>query len=105
MTTGLYQPSAISDLSTRFRVERSVVENDLALFASLDLAHPMPIVNNRENFTVLRPRLAVAFEIRFRKLLVSRIRGLSGCAFPRGAGSVSLLSHRAIETLLIEGNT
>src|ERR1035441_394326 len=99
------EPSAIANLSARFRVEGRVVENDLAGVAGLEFLCALAAFDDGENFAIVRARLAIAFEVRFRQLLVSGIRRLLGCALPGGASTLALLLHRLIEFLLIKDGT
>src|SRR5581483_570246 len=74
--------SAISDLSSRLCIKRRVVENDLAFFSGLKFLHALPILDDGEHFAIFRSRLQVAFEYRFRKLLIRGVRSLLCSAFP-----------------------
>src|SRR5450631_4490239 len=76
------KPAVISHLPASLRIERSVVENDLAGLAGLELLRPLPVVNDGQNLAAVRPRLLVSLKLRFRKLLVSRIRRLLSRALP-----------------------
>ena len=87
------EPSAIADLPAGLRVERRVVENDLAFFARLEFLRALPVVNDGQHFAAVGARLAIAFELGFRQLLISGIRRLLGRAFPGGAGALALLFH------------
>src|ERR1700687_4977914 len=98
------EPPAVTDLPAGLGVEGSVVENDLAEFAGLEFLRALVALDDGEHFTAVRARLTIAFERRFRELLVNRIGGLFGRAFPGGASAVSLLGHRTIEAFLIEGD-
>ena len=84
------EPSAIAHLTSSFGVEGSVVEDDLALIASFQLLHALAVVNDREDLAVCGARLAVAFEVGFRELLVSRIGRLLDSALPGGPGALTL---------------
>src|SRR5258708_17993080 len=96
------EPSAVDDLSSGFGVEGSVVEDDLAFISWLEFLCALTFVDDGENFTPIGTSLAVAFEVRFGKLLVSRIGSLLGCALPGGASAFALLLHGAVEAFLIE---
>src|SRR6266851_8774349 len=96
--------SPIPNLSARLRVKRRVIKNDLALLPSLEPLHPLPIANNGQHFTVLRPRLPIPLKLRFGKLLISRVGSLFGRALPRGASTFTLFGHRTVEAAVIEPN-
>src|SRR5579863_5282813 len=76
------KPSPISDLPAGLSVERRVIENDLALFASLEFLHALPVANDRQHFAPIRPRLPVALKYRLRELLIHGIRCLLRRALP-----------------------
>src|SRR5208282_915871 len=57
------KPSAIADLSARFGVEGSVVENDFAGFARFEFLRALTVLNDGKHFAVVRARLAIAFEV------------------------------------------
>src|SRR5579863_3551860 len=96
------KPPAIPDLPARLGIKRRVIKYDFAFFTSLQLLHAVPVMNYGQHFTTIRPRLPVSFEIRFRKLLISRIRRLLRRPFPGSASARLLLLHRMVEALLIE---
>ena len=96
------KPSTIADLSAGFGIERSVVEDDLAFFARLEFLRALAVVDDGENFAAVGTSLAVAFEVGFGELLVSRVGSLLGRAFPGGASAVALLLHGAVEPCLVE---
>ena len=96
------EPSPVTNLPAGFRIERRVIENDFAGFASLEFPRALPIVNDSQHLAAVRASLSIPFKDRFRKLLISRIRGLLGRAFPRGASASLLLLHRAIKASLVE---
>src|ERR1035438_9374650 len=98
------QPSPVAHLPTGLGIERRVIKNDLAFFASLKLPHALPLVDDRQNLASVRPRLPITFKLRFRKLLIGRIRRLLRRTLPRRASASFLFLHRAIETSLIEIN-
>ena len=94
------KPSAIPHLPASLGIKRRVIENDLARFASLEFLHALPVVDDRQHLAAVRPRLPVSFELRFRKLLVSRIRRLLRRTLPRSARPRLLLLHRVVESSL-----
>src|ERR1700722_12356771 len=79
------EPSSIPYLPARLRIERSVIKNHLARFAGLKFLRTLSALDNSEHFAVFRASLPVPLELRFRKLLVCRIRRLLRGTFPRGA--------------------
>ena len=94
------EPSAIADLAAGLGIEGRVIENDLAFFAGLEFLRALPALDDGKHLATVGAGLPVAFEDRFRELLVGGIGGLLGRAFPGGAGTLALLLHRAIEALL-----
>src|SRR6185503_233075 len=94
--------AAVANLSAGFRIKRSVIEDDLAFFAGLEFLHALSILDDGQHFATLGALLQIAFESRFRELLVCRVGRLLGRTFPRGAGALALLRHGAVETGLIE---
>ena len=79
------EPSAVADLAAGFGVEGRVVEDDFAGVAGLEFLRALVALDDGQHFAVVGARLAIAFEIRFRELLVSRIGRLLGRALPGGA--------------------
>src|ERR1700757_833101 len=87
------KPSAIADLSARFGIKRRVIENDLTLFASLQFAHTLSVVNDGQDLAVFGPCLPIPFKLRLRKLLIGRICSLLRRTFPRSPSTGLLLFH------------
>ena len=58
------EPSAVADLSARFGVERSVVENDFSFVARLKFLRALTILDDGEHFSAIGAGLTVAFEYR-----------------------------------------
>src|ERR1035438_12962 len=56
------EPTAVANLPASLRIERSVVENDLAGLAGLELLRPLPVVNDGQNLAAFRPRLLVSLK-------------------------------------------
>ena len=77
------EPSAVADLAAGFGVERSVIEDDFAFVSGFELLCAMAVVDDGENFAVVGASLAVALELRFRKLLVGGVGGLLGWRLSR----------------------
>jgi hypothetical protein len=98
------EPSPIAHLATGFGVEGSVIKDNLAGVTGLEFLRALAAFDDRENFAVVGASLAIAFEFRFRQLLVRRIGRLLSCTFPGGASASLLLLHGAVEAGLIEGN-
>ena len=98
------EPSAIADLSARLGVEGRVVEDDLALIARLEFWDSLAVFDNGEDFAVFRARLPVAFEVRFRKLLVGRVRRLLDGALPGCASEIPLHFERPFKSGLVKVN-
>ena len=92
------EPSAVADLSAGLGVERRVIEDDFAFLAGLEFLRALAVVDDGQHFAAVGASLAIAFERGLRELLVSRVGGLLGCAFPGGAGAFALLLHGAVET-------
>src|ERR1700689_4175233 len=99
------EPSAIADLAAGFGVEGSVIENNLAGVARLELLRALTALDDGEHYAVFGARLAIALEFGFRELLVGGVSGLLGRTFPGSAGTLSLFGHGTVETFLIETNT
>src|SRR5208283_3148493 len=55
------KPSAIADLSARFGVEGSVVENDFAGVSGLEFLRALAGFEDGEDFAAVRTRLPIAF--------------------------------------------
>ena len=91
------KPSAIPNLSAGLGVERRVIKDDLALLASLEFLHALPILHDGKHFAAVGARLPVAFEDRLGQLLICGVGGLLGRAFPGGASALALLVHGRIE--------
>ena len=98
------KPSPVPHLPASLGIKRRVIENDLARFASLEFLHSLPVMNDGQHLAPIRPRLPISFKLRFRKLLIRRIRRLLRRTFPRSPRARLLLFHRAIEAGLIEFN-
>ena len=98
------EPSAVADLSAGFSVERGVIEDDFPFVSGLELLRALAVVDDRENLAAVRASLAVAFEFRFRKLLVGWVRRLLGCAFPGGASALALLGHGDLKSAYVKHN-
>src|ERR1017187_1254063 len=96
------KPSLVANLPTGLSIERRVIKNDLAGFASLQFLHALPVANDRQHFTTVGASLPIPFEDRFRKLLICWIRSLFSGAFPGGTSAVALLSHGLIEAFLVK---
>ncbi len=84
------KPSLIANLPAGFGVERRVIEHHFAGFAGLEFLRALPVANDGENLAAVRASLTIAFEDRFRKLLIGGIGSLFGCPFP-GRASAGLL--------------
>src|SRR5258708_17302508 len=95
----------IPHLPARLRIKRRVIKNDLAFLAGSEPLDSLTILDDRQHFTILRPRLPIPLEFPLRQLLVSRIRSLFLCAFPWSASALALFGHRAIKALIIKSNT
>ena len=76
------KPSAIANLAAGFSVERSVVKNDFAGFSSLELLCALAVLDESQHFAAIGASLTIAFEFRFRKLLIDRVGRLLRRAFP-----------------------
>src|SRR6267142_2384496 len=98
------EPAAIADLSAGLGVEGCVVENHFAFFSGLELLCALSVLQESEYLSAIGARAVVAFEVRGGKLLIFRVGGLLGGAFPGGAGALALLLHRPLEADLIEEN-
>src|SRR5205085_789782 len=96
------QSAAITDLAAGFGVERRVIENDFAFFAGLEFLRTLAIFDDGQHCGIFGACLAISFELGFRELLVSGVRGLPGSAFPGGASASALSFHRSLEAGLIE---
>src|SRR5260221_187465 len=72
------EPSAVADLSAGFGVEWSLVENDFTGVAGIKLSNPLAPADYVQDYAVVGARMTIAFEFRFRELLVSRICRLLG---------------------------
>src|SRR5579864_248131 len=98
------KPSPIAHLPSSLRIKRRVIKNHLARLASFEFPHSLSVANDRQHFGVLRPRLPVPFELRFRKLLISRIRRLLRRPLPRSPSPFSLLLHGVVEAASVESD-
>src|ERR1019366_8022561 len=95
-------PSALADLAAGFGIEGRVVEDDFAGVAGLEFLSALIALDDGENFAGVIARLAIAFGVGFRELLVGGIGRLLGCAFPGGASTLALLRHRSIKPGLVK---
>src|SRR5579863_496236 len=95
------EPSLIADLAAGVGIERGVVEDDFAGFASLEFLCALSVLDDGQHLASVGASLTIAFEDGFWKLLIGRVRGLLGCAFPGGASPFALLSHGTMESVLI----
>jgi hypothetical protein len=87
------EPSAIADLAAGFGVEGRVIEDDLAALAGLEFLRALAVcLDDGQHFAIVGARLAIAFEVGFRELLVGGIGRLLGCAFPGSARALALLA-------------
>src|ERR1700688_43569 len=98
------EPSLVANLPAGLGIERSVVENDFAGIAGLEFSRTLSVVNDCQHFATVGASLPIAFEDRFRKLLVCGIGGLLSCAFPGGPGANLLFGAGQFESLKIELN-
>src|ERR1039457_2875074 len=98
------KPSAIADLPAGFGVEGRVIKNDLTGVPGFEFLRALTALDDSQHFAIVGARLAIAFEVGFRELLVGKIGGLLGCAFPGGTSALALLSHGALEASLVKLN-
>ncbi len=98
------EPSAVANLPAGFGVEGRVIENDLAGVSGLEFLRALIAFDDGKNFAVIGASLAIAFEFRFRKLLIRRISCLLGRAFPGSASAFALLAKCGFKTFRIKTN-
>src|SRR5580698_6645092 len=56
------EPTAITNLATRFGIEGRVIEDDLTFVAGLEFLCSLAVLDNGQHFAVVGASLAVAFE-------------------------------------------
>src|SRR5437667_3913661 len=83
--------AAISNLPARLRIERRVIENDLAFFSRLEFLNPLSILDDGQHFAVFGAGLQVAFENSWGVLTINRTGALLGSSPPRRLGPFPLL--------------
>src|SRR5262249_39328226 len=98
------EPATVANLSARLRIERRVIENDLAFLAGLEFVRALAVFEDGEYLAAFRARLPIALKSGSRQVLIRRVGSLLGSAFPGGASPLALLGHGAIEAVIVEAH-
>src|SRR5437667_2263045 len=97
--------AAVPNLPARFGIKRRVIKNDFAFLTGLELLRTLPVLDDGQHFAIFGASLKIAFENRFWELLIRRIGGLLGRAFPRCAGTGTLFRHCNSKSLTLYDNS
>src|SRR5579863_1954587 len=98
------KPSLVANLPTGVGIKRRVIENHFARLASLKFPHALPVMDYSQHLAPVGASLTIAFENRFRQLLIRRVGGLFCATFPRGASASALLRQCAFEAFWVKFN-